>query len=159
MCVPKASSFGECFSCQTLSPSLVWKEIGSWEMLQQHGKHLDDSHKLMLFGFDRKINSSHMIKHLWILRENQYFHKTKLLCVHMITAFKVLCIMRTATISVFYFGFVSHIRTFSNFKSSSSNMVTQIHTLFYLVFQSLLMSLFNLPLLNDNIKISVCILS
>lgn len=99
-------------------------------MLHQHEKQIDNSHELILFGFNRNINSSHMIKHLWILRENQYFHQTKFLCVCTIPAL-VLCITRTATVPLFYFGLVFHIRTLSNFKSFSGKVVTQIHTLFY----------------------------
>lgn len=62
-------------SSRTISPSLVWKWIGSSEMLQQHGKQPDDSHEQVSFRFEMKMNSSRVIKHLWILRENQYLHE------------------------------------------------------------------------------------
>lgn len=129
-------------------------------MLQQHGKQLDDNHKPMSFGLDRKINSSHMIKHSWILREISISMRQSFCVFCMITVFKVLCITRTATVSLFYFGLVSHIRTFSNFEEFALQCGnTNPHAVLYKVLQSLLISLFNLPFFNDNINISVCILS
>lgn len=90
-CTRSLQLYGVC--CWITSPSLFWKRIGSSEMLQQQGKQLDDSHEQMSFRSDRKINSSHVIKHSQILRENQNLHKSMLLCVCIITAFKVLCAM------------------------------------------------------------------
>lgn len=76
----------------------------------------DDSSEQMSFRFDRKMNSGHVIKHPWILRENQYLHESKFLCACMIPAFKVLCTAGKVMISLFYFGVIFHVRTCSNFE-------------------------------------------
>lgn len=115
-CARSLQLYGVFFSCQTISPSLVWKWIGSSEMLQQHGKQPGDRHEQMSFRFDRKTNSSRVSKHSWVLRENQYLHESKFLGACMITAFKVLCTTGKAMISLCYFGLVFHVRTYSNFK-------------------------------------------